>query len=86
MWDRTTAPGATIRAYAVSTLFALAAPQAVPGHNHRIFVISVVSLGGEQVELLVRERWFTFAKGQARIEQIRALLAAGGSLSAIPSR
>ena len=70
----------------MSTLFALAAHQSVPGHNHRIFVISVASLGGEQIESLVRERWFTLAEGQARIEQIRAHLAAGGAIRTIPSR
>jgi hypothetical protein len=85
-WDRKTAQGDEIRARLLGSFFALRAPQSVPGHNHRIFVVVMYSLGGEHIGVLIRERWFNLLEGQKRIEQLRAHFSSDGELSNMPQR
>ena len=85
-WDRTTAPGEELRAHILGSFFALRSPQSVPGHNHRIFVVVVSSLGGDQIGLLSRERWFNLSEGQTRIEQLRLHFSSGGEFATTPAR
>jgi hypothetical protein len=84
--DRTTAPGATWRARLIAAFFSLSSPRSVPGHNHRIFIVVVCSLVGQQITTLLRERWFNLAEGEARIEHFRAHLSSGGTMPDAPSR
>ncbi len=63
-WDRTTAPGEELRAHILGSFFALRSPQSVPGHNHRIFVVVVSSLGGDQIGLLSRSGGSISPKGK----------------------